>query len=242
MTAVAFAHTVDTVDTVDVGAKNRANPKPKLPGYIGKYVTAYRRRRAFCADPVHPVHSVHRGLPLSDEIQQLRIAEHKQSDTPKWPFRLCQTIRENSDMTVGTDTTHPALAASGQSTDTLAGDDPSEHYNGAQQTTGGHDGTRYSPQSEARMPSRDRLAWLCDRCERRIVGTGAGFAAIDLRDTDAAAKGLLRREGVAVKARWRVFHATCAPECVKPLNPFFRIWLDRVTSVDDLLDAVAELS
>ena len=42
MTAVAFAHTVDTVDTVDMGAKNRANAKTKLPGYIERYVIAYR--------------------------------------------------------------------------------------------------------------------------------------------------------------------------------------------------------
>lgn len=107
---------------------------------------------------------------------------------------------------------------------------------------GGQDGTVWSRQSEARMPSRDRLAWVCDRCTRRIAGAGAGFAVIDLRETDATAKGLLRCDGVAVKARWGTYHAKCFPEALRPLNPYFRIWLDRVASVDDLLDAVAELS
>jgi hypothetical protein len=92
------------------------------------------------------------------------------------------------------------------------------------------------------MPSRDRLSWVCDRCDRRIAGTGAGFGVIDLRETDAAAKGQLRGPDGPVKARWHVFHAACAPECVKPLNPYFRLWTHRVQSVDDLLDAVAELS
>jgi hypothetical protein len=51
MTAVACAHTVDTVDTVDMGAKNRANAKTKLPGYIERYVITYRGIERFSRTP-----------------------------------------------------------------------------------------------------------------------------------------------------------------------------------------------
>lgn len=92
-----------------------------------------------------------------------------------------------------------------------------------------------------------RLLWTCERCNKRVGGVGAGFAAVDLRETDAAAHGHLHRAGVdgatvTTKAAWHVFHAKCAPECVKPLTPHFRIWIERVRTVDELLDAVAELS
>lgn len=147
-------------------------------------------------------------------------------------------------MSVDTGTTNRTLAGSGQSTDALGGVDTSEDRFDPQRANdledGGSEG--WSVWSQSRMPGRDRLSWVCDRCTRRIVGTGAGFAVIDLRETDAAAQGLLRHEGRAVKARWRTLHVKCAPEVVKPLNPYFRIWTDRVRSTDDLLDAIAELS
>lgn len=131
--------------------------------------------------------------------------------------------------------TGTALAGSGQSTGALGGSDSGERRLGAQDDAGGlHSGA-------------GRLWWTCERCNKRVGGVGAGFAAVDLRETDAAAHGRLSRAGVdgasvAVKAQWRVFHAKCAPDCVKPLTPYFRIWIERVRTVDELLDAVAELS
>lgn len=128
-----------------------------------------------------------------------------------------------------------ALAGSVESTGTLGGIDAGECRLGSQVDAGGlHAGA-------------GRLWWTCERCNKRVGGVGAGFAAVDLRETDAAAHGRLHRTGVdgatvTVKATWRVFHAKCAPECVKPLTPHFRIWIERVRTVDELLDAVAELS
>lgn len=147
-------------------------------------------------------------------------------------------------MHAGTGITYPTLAGSEPINSTPGGKSDAETPLVDSGDAGGLHGTAegFSVRSQSRMPSRDRLAWVCDRCTRRIAGAGAGFAAVDLRETEAAAKGLLRCDGVAVKARWATYHAKCAPEVVKPLNPFFRVWLDRVASVDDLLDAVAELS
>ncbi|OBK46336.1 hypothetical protein A5657_02575 [Mycobacterium kubicae] len=83
------------------------------------------------------------------------------------------------------------------------------------------------------------LVLLCDRCERKIIGSGAGFAYVDLREASAAAQGRLHG---SAKAPWRVSHVDCAPEAVKPLNPYFRIWVERIDTVDALLDAMADLS
>lgn len=80
------------------------------------------------------------------------------------------------------------------------------------------------------------LTLICERCERAIRGTGAGFAYVDLRDAQRAATGR------ADKARWSVAHKACVPEAVAPINPYFRIWAERIGSADELLDAVAELS
>lgn len=80
------------------------------------------------------------------------------------------------------------------------------------------------------------LVLVCERCERKIRGSGAGFAAVDLRETHAAA------HNGRTKAVWRVLHVGCAPEVVKPLNPYFRIWTERIDTVDGLLDAMADLS
>lgn len=138
-------------------------------------------------------------------------------------------------MSVDTGTTQTTLAGSGQSTTIVGGSKPGEHRFGPQGDAGGlHAGA-------------GRLLWTCERCNKRVGGVGAGFAAVDLRETDAAARGRLTRTGVdgaavVVKAQWRVFHAKCAPEVTKPLNPYFRIWIERVRTVDELLDAVAELS
>lgn len=128
-----------------------------------------------------------------------------------------------------------ALAGFDESTKLLGGSDSGERRFGAQDDAGSlHVGV-------------GRLWWTCERCNKRVGGVGAGFAAVDLRETDAAAHGHLHRAGVdgatvTAKAPWRVFHAKCAPEVTKPLNPHFRIWVERVRTVDELLDAVAELS
>jgi hypothetical protein len=138
-------------------------------------------------------------------------------------------------MSVDTGTTPNALAGSGQSTGDLGSSETGEHRFGAQGDAGGlHAGA-------------GRLLWTCERCNKRVGGIGGGFAAVDLREADAAARGRLHRIGVdgaavVVKAQWRVFHVKCAPDAVKPLNPFFRVWIERVRTVDELLDAVAELS
>jgi hypothetical protein len=147
-------------------------------------------------------------------------------------------------MAVNIDAKRSPLAGSGSINTTGGASENAEMPLVDSGDAGGQDGASEgrSVWSASRMPGRDRLAWVCDRCTRRIAGAGAGFAAVDLRETDAAAKGLLRCDGVAVKARWGTYHAKCFPEALRPLNPFFRIWLDRVGSVDDLLDAVAELS
>jgi hypothetical protein len=87
------------------------------------------------------------------------------------------------------------------------------------------------------------LVLVCERCDKRIRGSGAGFACVDLREASAAARDHLRTaDGTPVKAAWRVLHVKCAPEVVKPLNPYFRVWGERIATVDALLDAVAELS
>ncbi len=127
------------------------------------------------------------------------------------------------------------LAGSRGSTGALGDSDHRERRLGASDDAGG-------------LPAgAGRLLWTCERCNKRVGGVGAGFAAVDLRETDAAARGRLTRTGVdgaavVVKAPWHVFHAKCAPEVVKPLNPYFRIWIERVRTVHELLDAVAELS
>nr|CRL70317.1 hypothetical protein CPGR_01932 [Mycolicibacterium komanii] len=140
-------------------------------------------------------------------------------------------------MSVSTDTHTKSqpLAGSDESTAALGGSDPGERRLAPEQDAGGlHAGA-------------GRLWWTCERCNRRVGGVGAGFAAVDLRETDAAAHGRLTRAGVdgavvTAKAQWAVLHAKCAPEVTKPLNPYFRIWIERVRTVDELLDAVAELS
>ncbi|SER81713.1 hypothetical protein SAMN04488583_6373 [Mycobacterium sp. 88mf] len=106
--------------------------------------------------------------------------------------------------------------------------------------TGSQDG---HPKRRGRGRNKPRLVWVCDRCLKVIAATpGAGFAAVDLRESTAAAYGELRGPAGPLKARWRVLHAKCAPECVKPLTPHFVVWTDEVQSVDDLLDMVATLS
>lgn len=86
-------------------------------------------------------------------------------------------------------------------------------------------------------PAPGVLAFVCERCERRIRGTGTGFAAVDLREAHTAA-----HPGHGEKAPWSLLHVACAPEVVKPLNPYFRIWTERIDTVDALLDAMADLS
>jgi hypothetical protein len=82
------------------------------------------------------------------------------------------------------------------------------------------------------------LTLLCERCDRPIRGSGAGFAYVDLRDAQAAMTG--RADGG--KARWTVAHQRCAPAVTATINPYFRLWAERIATVDELLDAVAELS
>lgn len=94
-----------------------------------------------------------------------------------------------------------------------------------------------------RAPNKPRLVWVCDKCLRVISASpGAGFAAVDLREANAAARGELRGPAGPLKARWRVFHAKCAPECIKPLTPWFVASTDEVCTTDELLDAMATLS
>jgi hypothetical protein len=102
-----------------------------------------------------------------------------------------------------------------------------------------------SRRSRAKQPPAPPrpLTLYCEHCDRRITGNGAGFAAVDLREASAAAHGeLVTVDGLAIRAPWSVWHAHCAPWALKPLNPYFRIWVDRISTVDDLLDAMAELS
>lgn len=152
-------------------------------------------------------------------------------------------------MSVSTDTDakRRSVAGSSQSTAVHGGTDPGERRLSPQRANDLEDGTPggWSRQSEARMPSRDRLVWVCDRCDRQLrgsMGELSGFVIVDLRETDAAAKGMLRGPDGPAKARWRTYHARCFPEASRPMNPYFRLWTHRVQSVDELLDAVAELS
>ncbi|TFV61399.1 hypothetical protein E4P42_00410 [Mycobacterium sp. PS03-16] len=87
------------------------------------------------------------------------------------------------------------------------------------------------------------LTLICERCERPVRGVGAGFAYVDLRDAQAVAMGH-RPPGAedGGKAGWSVAHKACAPEATATINPYFRMWAERVSTTDDLLDAVADLS
>jgi hypothetical protein len=89
-----------------------------------------------------------------------------------------------------------------------------------------------------RRPQTRFLDLVCERCNKRITGGGAGFAGVDVRQADAVTRGL--RSG---KALWSMWHTACAPEEMTALNPWFlRVWPNRMRTTDALLDVMAELS
>lgn len=99
-------------------------------------------------------------------------------------------------------------------------------------------GRESTPQRRSKAaPAPPRaLTLLCGVCEKRIKGSGAGFAYVDLRDATAALRGH------GARASWRLAHAACAPEVLRPLSPYAVVWVDRITTTDDLLDTLADLS
>lgn len=117
------------------------------------------------------------------------------------------------------------------STDTaLAGNDVDTAQNTPQEP---------AKQTRVRAPKAQRVVLKCDRCNGRLRGPSdqSGFAYVDLRDAHAAA------QGQADKAVWSLAHTRCAPDVVAAsLNPYFRIWNNRIATTDELLDTVAELS
>lgn len=81
------------------------------------------------------------------------------------------------------------------------------------------------------------LALICERCGKAIRGSGAGYAAVDLRLAAAA-----MADPNAAKAPWRLVHKDCLPQAIAPLSPHFIVWNAEIATSDALLDAMATLS
>jgi hypothetical protein len=101
------------------------------------------------------------------------------------------------------------------------------------------------PVKRRRGPGKPKpgvLVLTCAHCHRAIIGTGAGYAYVSLVDTQRVAHRAAAGYVDPAKARWTLAHRGCAPEALAPMSPHFRLWAERITTTDDLLDAMVTLS
>lgn len=94
----------------------------------------------------------------------------------------------------------------------------------------------------AGKPKPGVLVLTCGHCRRVIAGSGAGYAYVSLVDAQKTAARAAAGYHDPAKARWTLAHRGCAPEALAPMSPHFRLWTDRITTTDDLLDAMVTLS
>ena len=145
-------------------------------------------------------------------------------------------------MSVEFGTDRAALAGSETINDHPGGESDADAALNDPGTNAGQDGT---PKRRGRGPGKPKpgvLVLTCTHCRRAIVGTGAGYAYVSLADTTKTAARAAAGYHDPAKARWTLAHRGCAPEALAPMSPHFRLWADRITTTDDLLDAMVTLS
>ncbi|WP_460357166.1 hypothetical protein [Mycobacterium sp. ZZG] len=109
----------------------------------------------------------------------------------------------------------------------------------------GADAGQDAPKRTGRGPGKPKpgvLVLTCAACHRAIAGSGAGYAYVSLVDAQRVAQRAAAGYQDPAKARWTLAHRGCIPEALAPMSPHFRLWADRITTTDDLLDAMVTLS
>jgi hypothetical protein len=135
----------------------------------------------------------------------------------------------------------PALAGSGPINAVNPAQDDADTPLGDPGANAGQDG---STKRRSRGPAKPKpgVLLICSRCHRTIVGSGAGYAYVNLVDAHKAAQRTAAGYIDPAKARWTLAHRGCAPEALAPMSAYHVVWAENLSTVDALLGAMVRLS